>query len=211
MIGAILCGALIIALAMAIRFGGSGTPPVVTPTPSVRPTATPVVTATPLPSVAIATPTPVPTATLSPAVVATPTPAPTATLSPTVVAAPTPAPNAKPSPVVVITPTPMPKPQITTAEIYVTGHAEWNDNCQFRAYPTITILQSPANGTVVVRHGPVHVGGHRWGHTNCTGSTIEGTRIYFRPRPEFHGSDQFTYRVATSQGDAKLTANVFVP
>ena len=82
MIGAIVAGAFIIALAIfiAIRFGGSGMNSVVTPIPSVAnvtPTPTPVVLATPPPSVAIASPTPAPTASSSPVVVATPTPTPT--------------------------------------------------------------------------------------------------------------------------------------
>jgi serine/threonine protein kinase len=127
MIGAILGGALISALAIfgAIRFGGSRTTSVVTPIPSVAivtPTSTPVVPATPPPSVAIATPTPVPTASSSPVAVATPTPTPIALATPppsVAIATPTPAPTASSSPVVVAPPTPpptIPSPTVETTK-----------------------------------------------------------------------------------------------
>jgi predicted Ser/Thr protein kinase len=249
LIAAIVCGALIIALAIyaATHFGGSGTVSVATPTPSPTPSPAAIVPATPLPSIAITTPIPAPTATPTPEPTTTPTPAPTASPSPAVVATPTPAPTVpnpsvettpapqatpetKPSPAPANTPRPTPtaKPRTTpaatpapsrsksvetgtSAEIYVTGQASWNDECQFRGYPTITILQGPANGTVVVRPGPVHIHKVRFGHTNCVGSTIQGMCIYFRPRPGFHGKDQVTFRVENGDGEAKITSDVFVP
>ncbi len=103
-IGAILGGALIIALAIlgAIRFGGSGATAVVTPTPSV----------------AIA----IPTASSRPVVVATPTPTPVALTTPpplVAIAPPIPAPTASPGPVVVVIPTPastVPSPTVEATE-----------------------------------------------------------------------------------------------
>jgi serine/threonine protein kinase len=250
---AIVCGALIIALAIfaTMRFGGSATPSMGTPIPSPAPASTPILPPTPLSSVAITTPAPAPTPTPTPAPTPTPSPAPTptpastASPSPAAVATPSPAvetpspsvettpvpqatPETKPSPVNTPRPTPAAKPRLTPAptpaptrprnpgtetstEFYVVGHAKWNSDCTFRGYPTITILKGPANGTVVIRTGPVEVHKVRFGHTNCNGATIQGRCIYFRPRPGFHGRDQVTYRVDNGDGAMTLTSDVFVP
>jgi serine/threonine protein kinase len=79
-VGALVGGALIIALALfsVTRFGGAGSKPLVTPTPSAEaatPVSTPAITPSPTASIAVATPNAVPVA------VATPTPIPVAAAS----------------------------------------------------------------------------------------------------------------------------------
>jgi len=88
-VGAVVGGALIIALALvsATRFGGPGPEPLVTPTPSaeaVTPVSTPAITPNPTASIAVATPSAAPVA------AATPTPIPVAAAipSPTISATP---------------------------------------------------------------------------------------------------------------------------
>jgi TPR repeat protein len=71
-VGAVVGGALIIALALvsATRFGGPGPEPLVTPTPSaeaVTPVSTPAITPNPTASIAVATPTAAPVAATTPA------------------------------------------------------------------------------------------------------------------------------------------------
>jgi hypothetical protein len=83
-------------------------------------------------------------------------------------------------------------------EAWVTVHSNWNGRCQQRSPVAVTITKLPRNGEVSVRvtEEPKPPG--------CA-SNVLGTGIYYKSKPGFVGTDEFSYeRGADAGGDSRL-------
>ena len=88
------------------------------------------------------------------------------------------------------------------------SHASWGNNCTQRPEPAITVIDPPRNGTITVRHEPIVITDSSG--SKCMGMTMDGSRVYYKPNADFHGTEQVAYRYDTglSSGEVHVTVNV---
>jgi hypothetical protein len=89
-------------------------------------------------------------------------------------------------------------------------HARMDKNCQGHAAPAIELNNFPAHGTVEMRNGPFKIESGAEGSSSCTGKTVDGVGIYFKPSENFQGQDTVMYRVDGSSFTRDMTINVTV-
>jgi peptidoglycan hydrolase-like protein with peptidoglycan-binding domain len=70
-------------------------------------------------------------------------------------------------------------------EILIGSHANWDARtCDTQPRPALHVVTPPKNGFVAIRQAP---------ETVPCGRTIQGTGVYYAPKPGFTGTDTFSY------------------
>jgi len=87
-------------------------------------------------------------------------------------------------------------------ELMLSRPSFWNGACNARGV-TVTIPQSPTNGTVSVTEGlnPASPNPRFGTAGRCGGMQIMGKQIAYRSRPGFHGTDIVTYEYVSDRGE----------
>lgn len=89
----------------------------------------------------------------------------------------------------------------TGREVLVSSHGAWNTaTCASRFIPSITIVQRPAHGRLIVRDGDFLIGSQAAGR--CDGARIRGTQVFYVSDSDYSGRDEFRY---TSSGAPSVT------
>ena len=98
------------------------------------------------------------------------------------------------------------------SEIVLSRPTFWNGACEARAF-TVTILQQPYEGTILVRDGlnPV-VENPQFGRAGrCVGKEIMGKQIVYQSKADFSGNDIVVYEILSDKGEkSKTTVNIEV-
>ena len=96
------------------------------------------------------------------------------------------------------------------SEVVLSRPTFWNGACNARGV-TVTVTQSPANGTVSVTEGlNTAPETPKFGTAGgCGGMQIMGKQVVYRSRPDFHGSDVVVYEYISDWGE-RAAATVFI-
>jgi hypothetical protein len=82
------------------------------------------------------------------------------------------------------------------SEVELRGFIEYDGQCKPRGIPTITIVDAPAHGAVEQRPGVVTIGDNWVGNQTCTGTRLDGIRVYYKPADGYTGTDHLSFDVA---------------
>ncbi len=82
-----------------------------------------------------------------------------------------------------------------STETRIGRHASADNNCYPRGIPHVSTAKKPLHGSVDVRVENVKMDNIIGGGTFCLGRTVEGTVVYFKPMPGYHGPDSVSYHV----------------
>lgn len=85
-------------------------------------------------------------------------------------------------------------------------HGQWNRFCHMSEIPTIDVPTPPAHGKLEIRQERFEISSA----SECAGSTVDGTVVYFTPEAGFHGEEKVSYNVVTKNGSRPVTANIAI-
>jgi len=84
-----------------------------------------------------------------------------------------------------------------------------NPDCSFKAYSTVTVVKQAQHGTLSVRKAVEIPVDPKYGHkAECYRKPVQGMLLEYKPKPGYHGPDEFAYEFPAQDASGKKIQHV---